>query len=60
MYLTVRQDQPSTSIVLPVTGTSSIIDYFKRLAEKVLMLTLQKNHLLVYQELKLKIKKLKI
>ena len=34
IYLTARQDQASTSTVLPVTGTSSIINYFKRPAEK--------------------------
>ena len=33
-YLTARQDQASTSTVLPVTGTSSIINYFKRPVEK--------------------------
>ena len=33
-YLTAGQDQASTSIVLPVTGTSSIINYFQRPVEK--------------------------
>ena len=33
-YLTAGRDQASTSTVLPVTGTSSIINYFKRPAEK--------------------------
>ena len=33
-YLTGGRDQTSTSTVLPVTGTSSIINYFKRPAEK--------------------------
>ena len=28
-YLTTKQDQVSTSTVLPATGTSSIINYFK-------------------------------
>ena len=32
--MTVRRDQASISIVLPVTGTSSIINYFKRPLEK--------------------------
>ena len=33
-YLTGGRDQASTSAILPVTGTSSIINYFKRPAEK--------------------------
>ena len=33
-YLTAGRDQASTSIVLPATGTSSIINYVKRPAEK--------------------------
>ena len=33
-YLTARWDQTSTSTVLPVTGTSSVINYFKRPAKK--------------------------
>ena len=33
-YLTGGRDQASTSTILPVTGTSSIINYFKRPAEK--------------------------
>ena len=33
-YLTAGRDQASTPTVLPVTGTSSIINYFKRPAEK--------------------------
>ena len=33
-FLTARRDQASTSTDLPVTGTSSIINYFKRPAEK--------------------------
>ena len=33
-YLTARRDQASTSTVLRVTGKSSIINYFKRPAEK--------------------------
>ena len=33
-YLTAGRDQASTSTVLPFTGTSSIINYFKRPAEK--------------------------
>ena len=57
-YLTTAgRDQASTSTVLPVTGKSTISADLKR---KVLMLTLQKNHLLVYHELKLKMKKMKI
>ena len=33
-YFIARRDQATTSTVLPVTGTSSIINYFKRPAEK--------------------------
>ena len=33
-YLTARWDQASTSTALPATGMSSIINYFKRPAEK--------------------------
>ena len=33
-YLMAGRDQASTSIVLPATGTPSIIDYFKRPAER--------------------------
>ena len=33
-YLTAGRDGTSTSIVLPVTGMSSVINYFKRPAEK--------------------------
>ena len=33
-YLTAEQDQASTSTILSVTGASSIMNYFKRPAEK--------------------------
>ena len=33
-YLTAGRDKASTSTLLSVTGTSSIINYFKRPAEK--------------------------
>ena len=32
--MTARRDEASTSTVLPITGTSSIINFFKRPAEK--------------------------